>query len=96
MKVAVGGAGEQESFWIASLVTDQFLPGDDVFVLGLMTRTSLAPEATNVAKLNRDPFLVLGFCFMNMTQSWGAGEKNYWKLCDEWFMRRMPGTPSDT
>ncbi len=96
LKVAVGGAGEPESFWIASLVTNKFSPGDDVFVLGLMTRTTLAPATTNVAKLDKDPFLVMGFCFMNMTKNWGAGEKDSWKLCDEWFKRGMPATPSDT
>ena len=96
LKVGVGGAGKPEAFWIASLVTDKFLPGDDVLVLGLMTRTSLAPSTTNVAKLDKDPFLVMGFCFMNMTQNWGSGEKNSWNLCDEWFKRRMPDTPADT
>ena len=38
----------------------------------------------------------MGFCFMNMTENWGSGEKDYWKVCDEWFKRRMPELPADT
>ena len=95
LKVAVGGEGAIESFWIASLVTEKFSPGDDVFVLGMMTRSSAAPAGSHLSKLIYEPFMVLGFCFLNMTENWGAGARTQMKLCDEWFKRRMPDTPTD-
>jgi hypothetical protein len=95
LKVSVGGRGATESFWIASLVAEKFSPGNELLVLGMMTRSSAAPSSTKLSKLVDEPFMVLGFCFLNMTENWGAAQRNFESLCDEWFKRRMPDIPTD-
>jgi hypothetical protein len=82
-----------ETFWIGSLVTKKFSPGNDVFVLGLMTRRPDRESGMLLAELPEDPFVVLGMCFLNRTENWGAGEQASGQVCDEWFKRGMPQAP---
>jgi hypothetical protein len=95
LKVAVGVGAETESFWIGSLVTKKFSPGNDVLVLGLMTGRPKRAMGLKLSELSEDLFVVLGICFVNLTEDWGAGTEDSRPLCDEWFKRRMPDTPPD-
>ena len=97
LKLEVADEAQTEAVWIASLTTGSFSVGDDILMLGLMTRVPEPDEAPG-SKLNSiidDPFMILGFCYVNLTADWGGGDKARWKLCDEWFKRRMPDTPRE-
>ena len=89
----VGSGADTDLVWVASLVSKPFTIGDDIVMLGLMTRSQHVPEAPELSRLVDDPFMVLGFCFVNLTQDWGAGAESYKDTCDEWFFRQMPNAP---
>jgi hypothetical protein len=93
LKMRVGPGPQLETFWVASLVSMKFEPDDEVVMLGLMTRRPDEIKDSKLVQLVEDPFMVLGMCFINLTQNWGAADQAQRDICDEWFKCRMPNTP---